>query len=437
MNNSSDQSTPSKGILKTSLGTVIKIIGGLIIAIAGALSMAARHVPGAIILIPLVTLCSWGGYKLFRAGKKMKMALAEDALADDPRAPILYLRSFNSDKDADQSVGGKWYNHLFRFAVPANLATEEEQIAMLMNCVGPFVAIGRPGEILPQLGAYRTYIDDYASEGESLDLFWKSKVLDLMDRSCLIVMRVGDTEGFWWEVGNVREIVDPRKVVFLLPEKQKDYDPFRKKAEAHLGVELPDFNPEEIGDRSFGGLMWFQDDWTPHIEYCKDSMEGFSNRVASDLNAMMTDVWTQTHIDMPGAKDKPAPIWRRLVAQLIDIGIFVAIIWAMVIGFSFIETEGNGDLSFLGFMMIPVGVYVYFGALEASRWGGTPGKAMLGLSTQDKNGTPITMQQGLLRFVFKIFGAIIWPVILILLALGKRTMHDKFAKTRVVMVHKN
>jgi hypothetical protein len=38
--------------------------------------------------------------------------------------------------------------------------TEEEQLAMVMNEIGPFIAIGRPGEQWPELGAARMYVGD-------------------------------------------------------------------------------------------------------------------------------------------------------------------------------------------------------------------------------------------------------------------------------------
>lgn len=433
----SEQLTPLRKYGKSALGTGFKTLGVFLMVLAGGLSMALRHAGsimagGELIIFGLMIVTSWAGYAVFKRGKQVKINLADETMEDDLRPPVLYLRSFNSDADANQAEGNKMINHFFRFGIPQNLATEEEQIALLMNQIGPFVAIGRPGEELPQLGAYRTYINDFsAEEGMSLDLFWKGKILELMDKSCLIVMRVGETEGFWWEVGNVSKIIDPKRVIFLLPEKAEDYEPFRKKAEEHLPLTLPDYDPQTMTDRSFGGILWFSDDWTPHLEYCQTTWDSFANRVAGDLNRMMANVWAQLHIKMPSANDEPAPMGKRFAAQGLDLLFFSVIAIIITVGATLLNLGENGVmLVVLGF---PLMFFWYFGILEASRFGGTPGKAIMGLKVQDKMGTPLSMQQGLLRVTMKMFMAILWPITIIMLIMGKRTPHEFLSSTMVVM----
>lgn len=50
--------------------------------------------------------------------------------------------------------------------MPISFVTEEEELAAVMNEIGPFVAIGCPGEELPELGAYRIYVqrEDWREE---------------------------------------------------------------------------------------------------------------------------------------------------------------------------------------------------------------------------------------------------------------------------------
>ena len=59
-----------------------------------------------------------------------------------------------------------------------------------MARVGPVIAIGKPGERLPQLGAARLYVDDD---------HWRDTIDDLMAESALVVVRAGDTPNLWWE----------------------------------------------------------------------------------------------------------------------------------------------------------------------------------------------------------------------------------------------
>jgi hypothetical protein len=50
--------------------------------------------------------------------------------------------------------------------------SEEEYLRAEILKAGPFVAVGRPGDPLPQLGANRLYVDDAD---------WQAAVLRLMD----------------------------------------------------------------------------------------------------------------------------------------------------------------------------------------------------------------------------------------------------------------
>jgi hypothetical protein len=70
------------------------------------------------------------------------------------------------------------------------------------------VAIGRPGEALPQLGAARTY----ASDAE-----WRAKVLAIMAASRLIAVIVGATPGLGWELGQIVERGWTDKLLLVIP----------------------------------------------------------------------------------------------------------------------------------------------------------------------------------------------------------------------------
>ena len=98
--------------------------------------------------------------------------------------------------------------------------------------MGPFVAVGKPGEKLPELGAARMYLQD--SE-------WKDKVHDLMSRASLVVLRAGRTDGLWWEAQMAAAIVKPERLVFLLPYQRAQYQLFRSNAETIFGRRLPDY----------------------------------------------------------------------------------------------------------------------------------------------------------------------------------------------------
>ena len=75
----------------------------------------------------------------------------------------LYLRSFNTD--------------VFK---------QEKQICRIVRNLFPVYAIGDPNHILQPNGAERFYITDE---------HWKEAVIDMMERSKVILLRVGQTDG--------------------------------------------------------------------------------------------------------------------------------------------------------------------------------------------------------------------------------------------------
>jgi hypothetical protein len=200
----------------------------------------------------------------YRRGLRIDSLPAEALLAQDGRPPVLYLRSFGDDgSSAPLSVGilSSWGGG------------EEEQIAAAMNEIGPFVAIGRPGEAMPELGASRTYQKDED---------WQKWVSKMIESAQLVLFRVGKTEGFWWEVGHAAVVGKPERIVFLLPFGRRSYEQFRLRAEQHLPCKLPDFPGKEpsIWTRPLGGgppaedyklqaILYFDKNWNPRIEEIK------------------------------------------------------------------------------------------------------------------------------------------------------------------------
>ena len=105
---------------------------------------------------------AWLMIKLIQLGRRLQVPTADEVLARDARPPVLYLRSFRDD-DATHAVFERWLLRL-------NYRSEEELAATFAE-VGPLVAVGRPGEVLPHLGAARFYFRDDE---------WKDRVAELM-----------------------------------------------------------------------------------------------------------------------------------------------------------------------------------------------------------------------------------------------------------------
>ena len=146
------------------------------------------------------------GFQLLRSGWKYDVVSAEQLLASDPRRPVVYLRSFEADSEIFLRPDGFWNKAatiLFDYAVTFS---PEQELAEIVNRVGPVIAIGKPGEPLPELGAARLYVGDAD---------WKAKVTDMMARSRLVIIRTGSTPNLQWEMEQAMTRVPRRQILFV------------------------------------------------------------------------------------------------------------------------------------------------------------------------------------------------------------------------------
>ena len=93
--------------------------------------------------------------QLFRRSQQWEALSADEALRRDARAPVVYLRAFTDD--GQMAVRGHhWQDRVIGKAASAlTLTSPEQELAFILQRVGPVIAIGKPGERLPELGAAR------------------------------------------------------------------------------------------------------------------------------------------------------------------------------------------------------------------------------------------------------------------------------------------
>lgn len=230
-----------------------------------------------------------------RYGQSMLAEAALDRLSRDTRPAVVYLRSFKDDGVTDRVVDGT------QAVLFVNTASEEEQIAEIFSELGPVIAIGKPGEKLPQLGAARMYVEDDE---------WKSRVTEAVSVARLVLYRASDTQGFSWEVELGGKLLAPEQMVFLIPV-QSDYESFRGKAEQSLRVRFPDLPDSKRRFGSLAGLIYFDANWQAHFVPPKPIGYGFQLRkpLLSILKAMAKPVFEQL-----GVRWTPLPIhWTQYV----------------------------------------------------------------------------------------------------------------------------
>ena len=203
-------------------------------------------------------LITVGVIQMFLRARKFTVASAEEVLTADPRSPVIYMRSFKDDAAASTPVmsGPPGWAVLF----PKELVTEEELVARILNDFGPMVTIGKPGESLRELGAARMYV----SEQE-----WHEKVAALMQSAKVVVLRLGQTEGLWWELEQAIGKMRPEQLLVFVPRvgDKAAREAIRRRAEALFPRPLPEFTRSEsrvAGVGSLRGILYFDPDWTAH-----------------------------------------------------------------------------------------------------------------------------------------------------------------------------
>ncbi|BDM74277.1 hypothetical protein HEK616_77640 (plasmid) [Streptomyces nigrescens] len=216
---------------------------------SGSLAVATSEQRGYTMPLETQVLLLLGGLAALGAGvlilrycRPRSARSAAQALLADGRRPVLYLRSFADDDTAASVDDG----------APVNIHSREEQLAGALSAFGPVIAVGKPGEPLPRLGAARFYLpqDD-----------WQPVVLRLMELSQLIVLGLGLGEGLWWEVEQARATQPARKLVLLAPAGLPD-------VAARLDEHLP--TPARLdeviaGDSWISAVIAFDPDGTPRV----------------------------------------------------------------------------------------------------------------------------------------------------------------------------
>lgn len=118
----------------------------------------------------------------------------------------LYLRSFSIDRNKEEKLICKMTRNLY-----------------------PVYAIGDPNKVLQPNGAERIYVTDEV---------WQDAVKDLSQRSNLILLRIGQTDGTMWEIANIINSNLIKKVIFIA-YNQGDYDYFADKVKDRIGIIMP------------------------------------------------------------------------------------------------------------------------------------------------------------------------------------------------------
>jgi len=220
--------------------------------------------------VPITLIC----LVLILIGFRFNIVSVRTALMTDRRSPILYLRSFEHDR--------------MDFTI-------EPVIVRRLKTLGPVIAIGKPGEKLPPIGAARFY----ASNED-----WQRAVEVIIPHCRAIFVRAGKTRGLQWELNHLRHECHPDRLVvyFPLSPGSSDYPCLRRTIEDGLRIVLPEEAPEvrkileSTSRKSFADIQFsnhfvvFDSAWRPAL--LNDDGAALAQRLATvDIPDSAQESW--------------------------------------------------------------------------------------------------------------------------------------------------
>jgi hypothetical protein len=175
-------------------------------------------------------------FRLVRRSNRHRWLSVEELLSKDQRPPVLYLRSFDADKQTDRvdsGISALASTLYFPYAINRLVnelrgSTDEMMWSAALSGIGPLVAVAAPGQ-LPFRGAARLFIGD----GD-----WQHVVSSLAGKAMLTVVMGGETEGLWWEIRNIVRALPEDRVLYLLPNDEARFAEFRTRMLRELDIDI-------------------------------------------------------------------------------------------------------------------------------------------------------------------------------------------------------
>jgi hypothetical protein len=175
--------------------------------------------------------------KMISTGHRLRAEDALEVLSSDRRPLVLYLRSFVHDKEDKAS---------FFFLRPK---TAETRLVKSLKTLGPVVALGKPSDDLPSLGAPRLRFADSS---------WQPGAVLLLKDAQFALIHPGATGGVLWEIRQAVAILGPAHLAFYFPKGRIDDE-----TRSALVQLLPEGSlPVSLGRHAF---LAFEMDWTPKV----------------------------------------------------------------------------------------------------------------------------------------------------------------------------
>lgn len=298
---------PNTGRRQKLVGRII-LVSGIVGLIAVNVAFRDSNPILSSILSLVAILGAIFGWSRSHEADRHFVQSASETLKSDRRPPTLYLRSFAGEADTN---------------------FEEVALAEVVAEIGPMVAIGRPGDELPPLGATRDYLPDRD---------WKAHVQHLMDQSSLVILVAGETDGLTWELSECYRRIKHNRLLVMVPNDEREFAAFAGTiGNFGLPITCPPF-PTAAARRHlagrFCGLLYFDAAWKGHFVGFQNAanaagsgldMADASNRAGTRLKIALSECPLPSNVTIkkPGFNWLRYGVWGYFLIGLLLLAIFV------------------------------------------------------------------------------------------------------------------
>jgi hypothetical protein len=140
------------------------------------------------------------------SARRRVMESAATVVAKDPRQPVLFLRSFASNKVPLSKAQFPWYLRVFDPG--SQYLTLEDLLLHESHAHGPLVTIADPSQPSIPVGAARWRVADAQ---------WKVFLETQLELAGSVVVSLASTAGVRWELETIKRLGALRKTIFIVP----------------------------------------------------------------------------------------------------------------------------------------------------------------------------------------------------------------------------
>lgn len=339
-------------VLKQSqrTGRWLSILGWLAVVLGGveyAISSSVAAGQPVVRLTGLVLIVA-GTWAVVRGRRHLTWILPSLGYFPPNERIVLFLRAFSDDAGFSRVPAMRFPGMLLQSygPTPADVRTEEDQVARAVAPFGRMVALGSPSDRLPHLGADRSYASDE---------MWRSEVLAALQRANLVLLVARPGRSLAWEVDQVVRRNDPMRLVVIVTRDRRQYAQFRESLGPRFPKGLPEYPKARIRLLRRGharAAIWFDHTWTPHLETLRGGFPliGFARRTQRALQRALRQVYQRAGVPPRIPPTAPRPWGIKLSIMLVItfwLGLaayFIASIDLTITGFINL-LPGSGDRS--------------------------------------------------------------------------------------------